>query len=86
MLERAKESLINIDDLQKVTCIPVKPLSKHVWYLEENGLISKIEPGERGIIISYFSWDFWHSIKEFCEISLITLDEIIDNIDFSLLD
>ncbi|MEZ2369580.1 hypothetical protein [Bacillus sp. RCC_6_1] len=49
-------------------------------------MISKIESGERGIIISYFSWDFWHSIKGFCEISLITLDEIIDNIDFSLLD
>lgn len=55
MLERAKESLINIDDLQEVTGIPVKPLSKHVWYLEENGLISKLEPDEGGIIISSFS-------------------------------
>ncbi|WP_176338845.1 hypothetical protein [Bacillus thuringiensis] len=49
-------------------------------------MISKLEPDERGIIISYFSWDFWHSIKGFCEISLITLDKIIDNIDFSWLD
>lgn len=86
MLERAKESLINIDDLQEVTGMAVTPLSKHVWYLEENGLISEPEPDERGIVISYFSWDFWPSIKEFCEISSITLDEIIDNIDFSLLD
>ncbi|PFK18061.1 hypothetical protein [Bacillus cereus] len=86
MFERAKGFLINIDDLQEVTGIPVKPLSKYAWYLEGNGLISKLEPDEREIIISYFSWDFWHSIKGFCEISLSTLDKIIDNIDFSLLD
>ncbi|WNV20009.1 hypothetical protein [Bacillus sp. SI2] len=86
MLERAKELSINIDDVREVTGISINSLSKHVWFLEENGLIAEPEQDERGIIISSFSCDLWPSIKQYAERSAITLEEIIDSMDFSLLD
>lgn len=86
MLERAKELKININDVQEATGLSTEFLNLHVGYLEENNLIAKRELDDRWMTVSSFSSDLWPSIKEFSELSSVTLEEIIDNMDFSLLD
>ncbi|MEB9694857.1 hypothetical protein [Bacillus thuringiensis] len=86
MLKRSEDDMINLDEIQEVTGLTDREMVKHVNILFKKGLITEPEGDEYGTAMSSFEWDLWSSIKDYAQRSSITLEEIIDNIDFSLLD
>lgn len=86
MLERSEELTINLDEIREVTNLSTFDLKKHVNFLQKKDLITEPELDEYDAAMSSFVWDLWPSIKQYTERSSVTLEEIIDNIDFSLLD
>lgn len=86
MLERSEELMINLDEIQEVTGVSIPEFKKLLRLLQQKGLITEPEVDEYDTAMSSFEWDLWPSIKQYAELSSTTLDEIIDNMDFSLLD
>ncbi|MGH0567681.1 hypothetical protein CN394_27620 [Bacillus anthracis] len=86
MLKRSEDDMINLDEIQEVTGLNDRDMVKYVKILFKKDLITEPEGDEYGTAISSFVWELWPSIKDYAERSSITLEEIIDNIDFSLLD
>lgn len=93
MLQRQKpqSTYINIEELPGVTGVAAQTISMHIRILEEKNFIAELEYNERGMLISYFVqwdglWDIWRDIREYTRLSGATLEEIIDNMNFSLLD
>lgn len=93
MLQRQKpqSTYINIEELPGVTGVADQTISMHIRILEEKNFIEELDYNDRGLLISYFVqwdglWDIWRDIREYTRLSGVTLEEIIDNMNFSLLD
>lgn len=89
--QKLKNKYINITELPLVTGVAVHTISMHIRMLEEKNFIVPVEDNERGMLISDFvqwegQWDIWRDIREYASRSGITLEELIDNMNFSLLD
>ncbi|MGQ7230532.1 hypothetical protein [Bacillus cereus group sp. Bce029] len=93
MLQRQKPDswFINIDEIPDVTGETLQDISRYLRTLEDKNFIAEVEPNDRGMLVSDFvkwegQWDIWRDIREYARLSGITLEEIIDNMNFSLLD
>ncbi|PFU61987.1 helix-turn-helix domain-containing protein [Bacillus thuringiensis] len=93
MLRRQKEdsTWINIEEIPSVTGKSIDTILIHIRLLEEKGFIDECERNDRGTVISNFAkpdgfWDIWRDIRKYTNLTSITLEEIIVNMNFSLLD
>lgn len=93
MLRRQKDDSIwiNIDEIPGVTGESRETILIHIRLLEEKGFIDECELNDRGTAVSDFVkpegfWDIWRDIRKYTILTSITLEEIIDNMNFSLLD
>jgi predicted transcriptional regulator len=90
MVARAHGSEIDLNEIIEVTGRPQSEIVNAVALLEKYGLITEPEKNEYLLPVSYYQqyemWDMWSAIKEYSELSSISLDEIITNMRFSLLD
>ncbi|MED3575976.1 hypothetical protein [Cytobacillus praedii] len=90
MVARSERSEINLQEISEVTGKPQADLVNHVLILVKYELIFEPESNDYGIPVTYFKqydlWDMWDTIKEYSELTSITLDELITNMRFSLLD
>lgn len=92
MLSRSQgeKSEIDLDEIQEVTGKSDKNMVHYVVLLQKYGMITKSEKNEYNRPISYFEeydgWDMWNEIKEYSDKTGISLEELIVNMRFSLLD
>lgn len=93
MLRRQKDDSkwINIDEIPGVTGESNDTILIHIRLLEEKGFIDECELSDRNTAISDFVkpegfWDIWRDIRKYTNLTSVTLEEIIDNMNFSLLD
>lgn len=90
MVVRAKGSEVSLNEIKDVTGCSQTEMVNIVSTLERNEIISEPEKNEYLLPVSYFKeykmWDMWSTIKEYSELSSISLEEIITNMRFSLLD
>lgn len=90
MIARAHGSEIDLNEIIEVTGKPQSEIVNAVALLEKYELITEPERNENLLPVSYFQqyemWDMWSAIKDYSELSSISLEEIITNMRFSLLD
>ncbi|MGN4544836.1 hypothetical protein [Bacillus cereus group sp. MYBK95-2] len=85
MLEKSEKEWIYLDEIPMITRLSRNDVKGYVQLLWRKGLITEPEVND-DIATSSFVCELWPNIKQFAERSSITLEEIIDNMDFSLLD
>ncbi|ALC87393.1 hypothetical protein AM499_17410 [Bacillus sp. FJAT-22090] len=90
MVDRSVNSLINLEEISQVTGLEHVELKKSISLLINYELITEVDSDDYNNPITYLKqkdlWDIWSEIKNYSEKSSITLEEIINNMNFSLLD
>jgi len=90
MVARAEGSEINLNEVSEVTGTSLNEMVNAVAILKRYGLITEPEENEYSLPVTYFveydMWDMWYEIKKFSEQSLIPLNDIITDMQFSLFD
>lgn len=92
MLSRSQgeNSEIDLDEIQEVTGKSQTNMVHYVTQLAKYGFISEPDLNEYRKPVSFFKvydmWDIWNEIKEFSDSANISLEELIVNMRFSLLD
>lgn len=81
---------INLKELEDITTKHRSEMIHHVALLEKYEFIKEPEAIEYNLPVTYFKqydhWDMWNTIKDYSDLSSISLEEIITNMRFSLLD
>ncbi|ENQ3079543.1 hypothetical protein [Bacillus multifaciens] len=90
MVKRAEGSVINLVEMSQVTGLSHNRIAEHARTLIKYDLITEPYEDDYGIPVAEFAqynlWDMWAQIKSYSDISGITLVELIDEMNFSLLD
>ncbi|MCM2533281.1 hypothetical protein NDK43_13860 [Neobacillus pocheonensis] len=94
MLERSIPkrdwTMIPLDEVQIVTTLDFPEFKKHFNFLQRYGFIGDAYRTEEGNMcdLGRFStdWAFWEELKKFTQKTTFSLDEIIVNLNFSVLD
>lgn len=78
-------------EIEQVTGLPGYEMKKHYEMLQRYGFLSNIDSDDYGNPICYVQefksgWPFWMDLKLFTEVTSITLEEVIVNLNFKLLD
>lgn len=91
MVDRAHGSEIIISEIEQVTGLSGKALRSYIQILNTYKLITWPEENDDYIYVTNLAmwdgcWDIWYDIKQYSEQTSISLQEIIYNMRFSLLD
>lgn len=89
--ETASGLFVVLHEIQQVTGIPSSQMIKHFEMLERYGFLFNIERDDYGNHISFIKklssgWPFWSDLKRFTTETTVTLEELVVNLRFSLLD
>ena len=77
--------------LRNVTGLTESEMKKHYEMLERYGFLSYIEDDDYGNSICFITelesgWPFWADLKRFTKETTVTLEELVVDLKFSLLD
>lgn len=91
MLERSEGSIILLDEIQSSFNLSDVEMRGYLDILNKYSLISTPELSEDHFgftcyILGIEGWDIWLDIKEFCDLTKNSLEEMIVNMDFLKLD
>ncbi|MEN7436379.1 HNH endonuclease [Bacillus velezensis] len=93
MINRSKDNVFSIDEVQQVANLSNEEFRKHFNMLKNYDFISEVEIDEdRGELISALGntegWELWIDIKKFCESKSndFTVEALINDLNFSILD
>lgn len=90
MLQRSEGSIIYLNEIEEVTNSTREELMKHMIILIKHDFIHNVEYSEQRIpycaLSEYDLRNMWLEIKKFAEESNIEIDQIIYDMNFSLLD
>jgi len=83
--------MVKLHEIEKVTCIKQSELLEHYEMLERYGFVSSIDEDDYGNAVCYLmnfksGWEFWNDVKSFSSKSSISVNELIENLHFNLLD
>ncbi|MCU4668593.1 hypothetical protein [Bacillus paralicheniformis] len=92
MIKRSQKNSFSIAEVQKAAALSDKEFKEHYDILVDYHLIDECEKIDDYRYISTLSnlddWEMWSYIKEFCELgnNKVTIEAIINDLNFSLLD
>lgn len=90
MLKKSKASEINLEEISEITGESQSKIKKHVAFLLKYNFITEPEQDDFGTYHCYFAeyelWDMWGELNKYSLRAGISLDELIFNMNFSLLD
>lgn len=90
-IDTASGPKVALHEIEKVTSLPASEMKKHYEMLERYGFLSGIDYDDYGNPIGFINeldsgWTFWADLKQYTTETTVTLEELIVNLKFSLLD
>jgi hypothetical protein len=95
MIDRSTEvtfgAMVVLHEIEQVTGLRTVEMRQHYEMLHRYGFLSHIDDDDYGHPICFINelesgWPFWIYLKQFSEKTRITLEEIVVNLNFGLLD
>ncbi|QGG46849.1 hypothetical protein [Heliorestis convoluta] len=95
MIKRSTENMyglkVVLHEIEQVTGINVIEMTKHYEMLERYGFLSYIDNDDYGNPICYINnvdsgWALWKDLKDFTSQTTVSLEELVVNLNFKLLD
>jgi len=89
--DNAYKPKVVLHEIEQVTGLPASEMIKHYEMLERYGFLSGIDNDDYGNPISFINeldsgWPFWANLKQFTTETTVTLEELVVNLNFCLLD